>query len=234
MVTSKEIILRLVLSAIVGGFVGMERESNNRPAGLRTHILVTLGSSLIMLLSIDGFHNSPNIGDPGRLASQVVSGIGFLGAGTILRQGNSIQGLTTAASLWVCAGIGLAIGGGYYLGGLVTAIIALFALMSLGGFERKIRNNVHKILVLQCRERAGLIGDIGHLLGVHNAIIKDIKIVRNEGSDDVLELGNVVESEEKIELHIKLLFKKNLDMGKFFDEINSIKSIDNCYWENED
>lgn len=233
MITNKEIIFRLILSAIVGGLVGMEREANNRPAGLRTHILVTLGSSLIMLMSMNGFHNLPNVGDPARLAAQVVSGIGFLGAGTILRQGNSIKGLTTAASLWVCAGIGLAIGGGYYVGGLATVVIALFSLMSLGAFERKIRSEIHKVLVLQCRERPGLIGDIGHMIGSYNATIRDIRIVRNVGSDDMLTLTDLVEFEEKIELHIKLIFKKDLEMDKFLKELNSIKNIDSSSWMNE-
>jgi len=139
MILYQEIVLRLVLSAFIGGLVGMEREASNRPAGLRTHVLVSLGACLIMLISIDGFHNSGLFykSDPARLAAQVVSGIGFLGAGTILRTGNTIKGLTTAASLWVCAGIGLAIGSGYYVGGLTTAAIVLFSLKGLSGIEKK-------------------------------------------------------------------------------------------------
>lgn len=119
MINNREVLLRLVLSAIAGGIVGMEREANHSSAGLRTHILVTLGSTLIMLISMYGFQGlgaNNNGGEPARLAAQVVSGIGFLGAGTILRTGNNIRGLTTAASIWVCGGIGLAIGNGYYLG----------------------------------------------------------------------------------------------------------------------
>ncbi len=110
MISQMEIITRLVLAAVIGGLIGIEREFKNRPAGLRTHVLVSLGSALIMLISIDGFTNIVNqTGDPARLAAQVVSGIGFLGAGTIMRTENSINGLTTAASLWVAAGIGLAV-----------------------------------------------------------------------------------------------------------------------------
>src|SRR5690554_6597847 len=144
----------------------MEREANNRPAGLRTHVLVTLGSALIMLISMYGFQNFyGSKSDPARLAAQVVSGIGFLGAGTILRTGNTIKGLTTAASLWVCAGIGLAIGSGYYVGGLTTAAIVLFSLKGLSGIEKKFFKKKDKILVVQCHERTGLIGDIGQVLG---------------------------------------------------------------------
>src|SRR5690554_3428112 len=167
MILYQEIVLRLVLSAFIGGLVGMEREASNRPAGLRTHVLVSLGACLIMLISIDGFHNSGLFykSDPARLAAQVVSGIGFLGAGTILRTGNTIKGLTTAASLWVCAGIGLAIGSGYYVGGLTTAAIVLFSLKGLSGIEKKFFKKKDKILVVQCHERTGLIGDIGQVLG---------------------------------------------------------------------
>jgi len=126
MIGNTEVILRLLLSAFFGGLVGMEREANNRPAGLRTHVLVSLGSTLIMMISIDAFRGmgaSGNGGEPARLAAQVVSGIGFLGAGTILRDGTNIKGLTTAASLWVCGGIGLAVGSGYYLGGFKNIFI---------------------------------------------------------------------------------------------------------------
>lgn len=102
-------IIRLLLAGLMGGIIGLERESHGRPAGLRTHIIVSLGSCLIMLVSIYGFEDAGNR-DPARLAAQVISGIGFLGAGTILREGATIIGLTTAASLWVVAGIGLAMG----------------------------------------------------------------------------------------------------------------------------
>ena len=118
-----ELLLRLVLAGILGGAVGFERERHNRPAGLRTHILVCLGSALVMIVSVEGFSGAlgPR-GDQARLAAQVVSGIGFLGAGTIMRQGSSVRGLTTAASLWVVAAVGLATGIGLYL----AAISKLF------------------------------------------------------------------------------------------------------------
>ena len=115
MLTQLEIVLRLILAVAAGGLIGLEREIHGRAAGFRTQILVCLGSTLIMLISIYGFEQS-GVGttrDPARLAAQVVSGIGFLGAGTILREGTSIKGLTTAASLWVVAGIGLALGAGF-------------------------------------------------------------------------------------------------------------------------
>ena len=123
-----EIIIRLILASILGGLIGLDRESTNRPAGFRTHILVAIGSALIMMVSVD---NAKYGADPSRIAAQVISGIGFLGAGTILRTGTNIEGLTTAASLWVCAGIGLAVGNGYYLGAVATTLIVLFFLKIL-------------------------------------------------------------------------------------------------------
>ncbi len=117
----------------------MERESRRQPAGLRTHILISVGATLLMLLSIyipQQFFDMKN-GDPGRIAAQVVSGIGFLGAGAILKLGNNIKGLTTAASIWVSAGIGLAIGAGLYVPSFIALAIILFALMLLDAVERK-------------------------------------------------------------------------------------------------
>ena len=116
------VILRLVLAAVLGGLVGLEREVNGREAGVRTYLLVSLGSALIMILSqylafgLTGNGGAVRV-DPGRIAAQAVTGIGFLGAGVIIRYGNSIRGLTTAACMWVTCAVGLSIGAGYYLYG---------------------------------------------------------------------------------------------------------------------
>jgi len=187
MISNVELLIRLILSAIIGGSIGIEREVSNRPAGLRTHILVSVGSTLIMMVSIYGFGSE---GDPARLAAQVVSGIGFLGAGTIIRTGNDIKGLTTAASLWVCAGIGLAIGAGFYLGGIITAGIVLISLIALGTVEQKVSKNSYKVFRIIGEERPGLIGDIGTLFGQYYITIKDIAIVdSNEIEKDVNLIG---------------------------------------------
>ncbi|MDR3586974.1 MAG: MgtC/SapB family protein [Desulfosporosinus sp.] len=126
-ITDYEIALRILLACVFGGIVGYQRERNDSPAGFRTHILVCLGAALIMILSMYGFADFTTVSkDPARLASQVVSGIGFLGAGTILRDGVSVKGLTTAASLWVVSAIGLAAGAGFYFSSfLVTSIVFL-------------------------------------------------------------------------------------------------------------
>lgn len=130
-ITNVEILGRLALSALISGIIGFEREKNHQSAGLRTNMLVAIGSCLIMLLSIK-MHEMYGA-DPARIAAQVVSGIGFLGAGTIITRtgGNGVQGLTTAATLWVNSGIGLAIGSGLYFVGIVTGIIVLIVLAIL-------------------------------------------------------------------------------------------------------
>jgi len=127
-------ILKLLLAGVLGGIVGYEREVHERPAGLRTHILVCMGSALITLVSVSFV---PPVGDPGRIAAQIVSGIGFLGAGTILRQGNIVRGLTTAASLWTVAGIGMAvaIGGIYSLLAVVATGVVFLTLGVMSRFE---------------------------------------------------------------------------------------------------
>jgi putative Mg2+ transporter-C (MgtC) family protein len=127
-------VIKLLLSGLFGGIVGYEREVHEHPAGLRTHILVCMGATLITMVSMS-FHN-----DPGRIAAQIVSGIGFLGAGTILRQGNVVRGLTTAASLWTVAGIGIAVGVGgpngvFYILAGVTTLVVFVTLSTIRGFE---------------------------------------------------------------------------------------------------
>lgn len=200
-----EIILRLVLSTILGGAIGFEREVGNRPAGLRTHILVSIGAALIMLLSKYGFGNDA---DPGRLAAQVVSGIGFLGAGTILRTGNTVQGLTTAASLWVCAGIGLAVGAGFYLGGIATTILVLLSLVILGNIENSILIRKKRRIKIVARERVGLIGDIGTFFGKNNLIIKKVDINPLDENSDNVEIGFLldIKSDEKLENIMDIMY----------------------------
>lgn len=133
MLTDTEILFRLSLSVFLSGLIGLERQLHRRTAGLRTHILVSLGSCLIMLTSLyvfDIYKNEVPL-DPARIAAGVITGIGFLGAGTIIREREKVRGLTTAASLWVVAGIGLALGVGFYKAGIFTTILALIVLFFL-------------------------------------------------------------------------------------------------------
>ena len=133
MITHVELALRMGMAAILGGLVGIEREYVGKAAGFRTHALVSAGSSLIMIVSIYIYEVYKAQGaqtDPSRIAAQVVSGIGFLGAGAIIRSGAGVVvGLTTAASLWACAAIGLASGSGYYEGAFIGTIVVLIILV---------------------------------------------------------------------------------------------------------
>ena len=143
MLPDLEIAIRLLVATVLSGIIGLERERGERAAGLRTHALVGLGSCLLMIVSAFGFedwHYSPGALDPSRIAAQVVSGIGFLGAGVIIfqRDGGVVRGLTTAASVWVVAAIGLAVGGGMYLTAAVATGIALLILAGLKPLERRV------------------------------------------------------------------------------------------------
>jgi len=135
--TEFDIIIRLCLAFVAGTIIGLERSSRRQVAGLRTHTLIALGASCLMLLSI-WLPQQLGDGDPGRIAAQVVAGMGFLGAGAIIKLGNSIRGLTTAASLWLTAAIGLTIGAGMFIAALTVIILALITLVLMHFFERKI------------------------------------------------------------------------------------------------
>jgi putative Mg2+ transporter-C (MgtC) family protein len=139
-----EILLRVSLAGALGGAIGIERELRDREAGLRTHLLVAVGSALFTLVSAYGFRDF-DYGratgftlDPTRISAQIVTGIGFLGAGAIIRQGISVRGLTTAATLWIVAAIGLASGAGYYSAAVITTGVVLFALYPLRIFAFRV------------------------------------------------------------------------------------------------
>lgn len=135
-----EIILKLILACILGGVIGLERESVNRPAGFRTHILVTVGSTIVMITNMElvGIMASVAEVQPGRFGAAVISGIGFLGAGTIIKEGNSVKGLTTAASLWATACIGLALGTGLYIVAFIATTFVFLTLEVFPKIERKL------------------------------------------------------------------------------------------------
>ena len=136
MVQELELVIRLLLAFALGAVIGFERERVDKPAGLRTHILVSLGSCLFTILSLTAFPGS----DPARVAAYVVAGIGFIGAGTILQTRERIVGITTAASLWVAASIGMAAGAGFYILAIITTAIAYLTL-SLRVLERLARGS---------------------------------------------------------------------------------------------
>ena len=139
-ITHQAVIIRIVTAIIIGGMLGLERGMKNRPAGLRTYMLVSVGSCLIMMTN-QYIYQYTGSGDPMRLGAQVVSGIGFLGAGTIVvTRHNQIKGLTTAAGLWASAGVGLALGIGFYEGA-ITAGVSIYAILTI---LQKLEDRVHK------------------------------------------------------------------------------------------
>jgi len=147
------LIVRILVAAALGGILGLERDIHGRGAGLRTHLLVSAGAALFMILStrvatfgvVAGL-DFTKVTDPGRIAAQIVTGIGFLGAGVIIREGFSVRGLTTAACLWVAAAIGMASGAGLYLVATVTTLLALFSLVLLRRLERFYSKDVYRDL----------------------------------------------------------------------------------------
>ncbi|MBW7931541.1 MAG: MgtC/SapB family protein [Gammaproteobacteria bacterium] len=155
MLSPVDIIIRLLVAALLGSLIGLERERRHWTAGLRTHMLVCVGAALFMIVSAYGFADAlknPNVVlDPSRVAAQVVSGIGFLGAGAILLRREVIRGLTTAASLWTVAAIGLASGGGLYFAAVSATVLILGILMGLKPLERRFvvrREQLRSLLVV--------------------------------------------------------------------------------------
>lgn len=174
---SLDAVIKLFLAIIFSGIIGFEREHSHRPAGLRTHILVAVGSALVMMTAKYVFNEYQGITsfDPTRLGAQVISGIGFLGAGTILREGFSVKGLTTAASLWAVSCIGLAIGCGYYTGALI-ATIAIY--LTLNTFKRIIaRGNHSKNIYIETAATSNNAADIGSIIKRYGGNLHTLEIL---------------------------------------------------------
>ncbi len=184
MISEKEIIIRLTLAFILGGVIGLEREriymkALKYSAGFRTHVLVCIGAAICMLISEQMFflYN----GDAGRIAAQVISGIGFLGAGAILREGSVVRGLTTAASLWVVACVGLAAGGGFYLMAATGTFLVLFALIVLGTIEDLMRGGSHdNVIVVEVDSDSEDIDKISPALEESGVQVKRINLSKME------------------------------------------------------
>jgi putative Mg2+ transporter-C (MgtC) family protein len=177
-----EDIIRLVLAMVLGGLIGLEREFTNRPAGFRTHTLVCMGSALVMIISeyiFDMYHEMVNL-DPARLGAAVVSGIGFLGAGTILKDGVRIRGLTTAASLWVVACVGLAAGAGLYWISIFSALLIYVTLILLKKIESLFKSSGVIEIELDMLNVPGQIAKVTELMGKLKVQIRDIKMVASD------------------------------------------------------
>ncbi|HYL40925.1 MAG TPA: MgtC/SapB family protein [Candidatus Binatus sp.] len=167
---------RLIVAAALGGLIGAEREIHGHPAGIRTHMLVALGSALFTVLSIHGFGQGPGSGiDPTRIAAQIVTGIGFLGAGAILKDGVVIRGLTTAASLWATAAVGLATGAGEYVIATVATVVILTSLWPINALAERLHGTTLPEVQLRLHmERVDLVGEVSAVLASHKVEIGSI------------------------------------------------------------
>lgn len=214
-VTSQTIFWRLLLSFIVGAIIGLEREAHRQPAGLRTHILICMGATLIMLLSIfvpQTFQNFQN-GDPSRIAAQVVSGIGFLGAGAIMKYGVNVKGLTTAASIWVVAALGLTIGAGMYFGALIGTAILLVALIALDIIEKKLFPGKYiKRLHIHTKNTDLSPNYFKQILKKHKVAIRTIDVEQNY-------------EEKKISYFLTVQISEKVKLNELTAELGSIPGI---------
>ena len=199
MISIGEMLLRLAVSMLLGGAIGFERERDSQPAGLRTHMILVMGSCLAMILSINiGAENGT---DPARLAAQVISGIGFLGAGAILRSGFNVKGLTTATTVWTTAIIGLAVGYGYYWVGAFTTVLVLVVLTLVSIFEKKfIRRNVVRVIKVDAMDVPNIFRSVRKEISRNAVQILSYKTQRSLKSGHVrVEFIARLERNEKIE-----------------------------------
>jgi len=168
MISELQIILRVLVGAALGAVVGIERERSDQPAGLRTHMILVIGATLAMVLSINLgylFARPGTPADPARLAAQVISGIGFLGAGAILRFGYNVKGLTTATSLWTMAIVGMTVGAGHYLIGIITTALMLIVLALLNIIEKRLfRTSVSRFISIEVNFHKGVVKSIRHIV----------------------------------------------------------------------
>ncbi len=199
MISIGEMLLRLAVSMLLGGAIGFERERDSQPAGLRTHMILVMGSCLAMILSINiGAENGT---DPARMAAQVISGIGFLGAGAILRSGFNVKGLTTATTVWTTAIIGLAVGYGYYWVGAFTTVLVLVVLTLVSIFEKKfIRRNVVRVIKVDAMDVPNIFRSVRKEISRNAVQILSYKTQRSLKSGHVrVEFIARLERNEKIE-----------------------------------
>lgn len=191
MINTYDMLLRLLVAALLGSIIGWERERRQWTAGLRTHMMVGLGSALVMLVSTYGFNDvvgKPGIAlDPSRVAAQVVSGIGFLGAGTIFFLRNEIvKGLTTAAGLWTVAAIGLAVGGGLYIEAVNTTFIALIILAVFKPFENRFfKKNRYRNIRMTLEQKQVDFEAIEGVLKINNIPFREISLLSGDGNDEI-------------------------------------------------
>ncbi len=228
-----DIVIRTLLAVVFGAIIGREREINNRPAGIRTHALVCLGAAIIAMIQVELASQSMKIilahpelksavtVNGGRIVAQVVSGIGFLGAGTIIINKGSIRGLTTAASLWVVACIGIAIGYGYYEIAMITGISVPIVLIGLKQLEKLLSNKGHHALIrVRFEEGDDHLSILLKYFRERNIHVKEIKLMDREEEYQEQKIGEV-----RFRLYSRYItnWKKCVADIESFDFVKSVK-----------
>jgi putative Mg2+ transporter-C (MgtC) family protein len=202
-----DIILKILLAAMLGGIIGLERELSHKEAGLRTNILIAIGSTLITVLSFK-IAAMTQSADPARLAAQIVSGIGFLGAGAIIQARFAVHGLTTAATIWTVAAIGIAVGSGFYLLAFLVAILVVIVLtvfkVLLAYLEKHKQNYVYLITT---EEEASLLVDLRQVLTELNIRYSSARLNRRDGSYEFELIFNTSENKNRDFLEKVMLLK---------------------------
>ena len=207
-----EIVIKLLLAVIVGGFTGYERERSNQFAGFRTHILVSMGSCITSMIALDLYskYSGTSNMDPARLPAQVLSGIGFLGAGAILKNSNGIRGLTTAAGIWTTACIGIAIGYGQYMLGISAWLLVMVTLYILKNFDKVISKRSQTILEVKITS-LDAVSNIVNIIKCSEIIIRNFQIT--------------FKSESLWEVHFILEYDKKLILDQLIIELKNIKNV---------
>ncbi|WP_163971914.1 MgtC/SapB family protein [Oceanobacillus halotolerans] len=208
--------VRILIALVLSGLIGFERELKNHSAGFRTHILVGVGACLMMLLSLYGFemfidkYDQVRF-DPARIPSYVISGIGFLGAGTIIVNGMTIRGLTTAASIWTVAGLGLVVGVGMYATAVFTTLIILLSLVFLNNFERVVRKNRSSLFItvvalsnLKVKELIAVVED-------HSLAIKQVEVENVEN--------------DLRHIHLKIDYNTSVNKVVLFERLSNVNLV---------
>ncbi|MCX7950643.1 MAG: MgtC/SapB family protein [Clostridiales bacterium] len=213
-----EVFIKILMAFILGGVVGYERENKSRPAGLRTHILVAIGATLVQITSINYYrYYGVYTSDPMRLGAQVISGIGFLGAGTILKEGLNIKGLTTAASVWTIACIGLAVGAGLYLEAIIATSFIYILLRWMKPVEDRILQNKRNIkLKIYTKKSQGIVGKVSSELEKYGINTLGIKVIET--------------TEDLVEMDVDIKTPYVMAESKLLDIVSNIDIIDKVIW----
>jgi putative Mg2+ transporter-C (MgtC) family protein len=219
-------VVRLLLAIVLGGAVGLERESRGRPAGLRTHILVCLGATIIMIASTRMGELTQALSpasriqvDPGRIAAGIVTGIGFLGAGAIIRIGDLVRGLTTAGCIWFVAALGITIGQGLYALAIVSTVLALIVLLALTQVERRIQPVVYRSIAV-----TAALGQVEAIEAQCRALLAD----RQVRVQDVLNRLSV--AEDRAEVTFKISVRHRLQSGEVLRAVAALDGVADARW----